>query len=224
MKKEELLDIITPLVGRTNLSDKTLSDFSENMAPFVSDGTKPDDAMIKGYVNMLKSMSGNLSHGIAEGIDEWKKKNPLPKPDEPKPAPALAPKPGMSDEMKQILDKMASIEKQNKELSERFAKEETAKATESYWSSLKGEVSKKVKVNDYLAKLAFEGMKPDMEQPIDANVVDGFIKAYDTVCEKAGVEKASPANTVQYGGGSGDNYFKDYMKHKCPDDFKQNKE
>lgn len=224
MKKEELLTIITPLVGRTNLSDKTLSDFSENMAPFVPDGTKPDDAMIKGYVNMLKSMSGNLSHGIAEGIDEWKRNNPLPKPDKPKPAPAPAPKPGMSDEMKQILDKMASIEKQNKELSERFAKEETAKATESYWSSLKGEVSKKVKVNDYLAKLAFEGMKPDMKQPIDANVVDGFIKAYDTVCEKAGVEKASPASTVQYGGGSGDNYFKDYMKHKCPDDFKQNKE
>lgn len=218
MTKEELLNIVKPLIGRTNLSVKTLSEYAENMAPLVPDGTKPDDAIIKAHVKMLQSVSGNLSHGISEGIEEWKKNNP-PKP-EPKPSPKNDPKNEPDDTMKQVLEELAEMKKQNKELSDRFAKEDSAKAAATYWKTLKEKVSGKVKVNDYLAEQAFRGMKPDMTKPVDDTTVDDFIKNYDGICEKAGVAKAAPVNPQSTGVGKGENPYASYMKEKCPDDFK----
>lgn len=127
--------------------------------------------------------------------------------------------------MKQILEDIAAVKEQNKKLSERFAKEESEKASANYWKALKEKVSGKVKVNDYLAEQAFKGMNPDMTKPVDDTIVDDFIKSYDGICEKAGVAKAVPVNPQPTGGEKGENYYASYMKRKCPEEFnKTNKE
>lgn len=82
MTKEELLEALNVQLGSTsNLSERTISDYAEQMASAMGEEFKLSDEFVGKQVAVLKSLGGQLSHDISKGIEDWKTKNvPAQKP------------------------------------------------------------------------------------------------------------------------------------------------
>ena len=62
MTKEELLEKLIAKVGKTSLSERTLSAYAENTLKLVGDDSQVDDAFLEAHASILKTMEGQLSH------------------------------------------------------------------------------------------------------------------------------------------------------------------
>ncbi|MEA4949263.1 MAG: hypothetical protein VB068_06375 [Petrimonas sp.] len=78
MEIEKILSEIKTKVGQTSLSDKTLTDYINGNLP--TEGIEPDEAYFDKHSGILKSLSGNFSHDVANQVNEFKK-NYKPQPD-----------------------------------------------------------------------------------------------------------------------------------------------
>lgn len=86
--KEKILQVLKEKVGKTSLSEKTISDYVNSIAVLVTDETQLTDQFYAAHVGIIKSMDGNFSHDVAAQVEEAKKN--LPNPQTP-PAPATPP-------------------------------------------------------------------------------------------------------------------------------------
>ena len=71
MEKEQILSEMVAKLGKTSLSQRTISGYVEGNLP--TDGVEPDDAYWQKHVGFLKSLDGNFSHDVAHAVDEFKK-------------------------------------------------------------------------------------------------------------------------------------------------------
>lgn len=87
MDKEKILPNLIQMVGKTSLSERTISDYAASIASLLTDDSQLTEEFFAAHVNILKSMDGNFSRDVAAQVEEVKKN--LPNPQTP-PAPHSA--------------------------------------------------------------------------------------------------------------------------------------
>lgn len=80
MEKEQLLSEITGRLGTTGLSERTVSEYVDNILPTITSDEQVTDAFWDMHTKILKSVEGNLNHDVASRVNafksEWEKSNP----------------------------------------------------------------------------------------------------------------------------------------------------
>lgn len=112
--KEKILQVLKEKVGKTSLSDKTVSDYVAGIATFVTDESQLTDQFYTAHVNIIKSMDGNFSHDVAAQVEEAKKN--LSNPQTPPTTPPAEEKPqwakDFETQMKTFIESQQSAIKQ----------------------------------------------------------------------------------------------------------------
>lgn len=118
MEKEQILSEITTRIGKTSLSQRTLTDYVNRNLP--SEGTEPDDAFWEKHVGFLKSLDGNFSHDVSTQVEEFKKNY--------KPNQQQANETPQEGKDNEVLELLKGIKNENKELRERLDRQDQAKS------------------------------------------------------------------------------------------------
>ncbi len=71
MEKEQILSTINEKLGKTSLSERTISDYVDGNLP--AEGIEPDDAYWEKHTKFLKSLDGNFSASVAAQVNDFKK-------------------------------------------------------------------------------------------------------------------------------------------------------
>ena len=115
MEKEQLLSEMTGRLGTTGLSERTVSEYVDNIMPTITSDEQVNDAFWDMHTRILKSVEGNLNHDVANRVNtfkaEWEKANPK-KQEPPKQEPAKEPQMELYEA---LVKKIESLEKQNAE-------------------------------------------------------------------------------------------------------------
>ncbi len=115
MEKEQLLSEMTGRLGTTGLSERTVSEYVDNIMPTITSDEQVNDAFWDMHTRILKSVEGNLNHDVANRVNtfkaEWEKKNPV-KQEPPKQEP---PKDSQTELYEALVKKIESLEKQSAE-------------------------------------------------------------------------------------------------------------
>ena len=135
MDKEKILPKLSQMLGKTSLSDKTISDYAASIASLLTDEAQLTEEFYTAHVNILKSMDGNFSHDVAAQVDEIKKNLPTPQtsPATPPTTPPEDSKPQwakeLEEEIKSFKESQMKAEKQaqQKQLIESVRKRATTK-------------------------------------------------------------------------------------------------
>lgn len=92
MEKEALLSELTSKIGTTSLSERTISEYVDNIFSTITSDEQVNDAFWQIHTNILKSFNGNLNHEVSTRVNtfksEWEKAHSKPEPpkvDPPKP-------------------------------------------------------------------------------------------------------------------------------------------
>lgn len=171
MTKEELLGKLKEKLGRTNLSERTLSDYAEKVASTMGDDSELSESFIDAHVGVLKSIQGQLSSDIASGIEEWKKTHSEKDPKEKEPL-------DKNDDFKTLLDSFEELKAQNKSLSEKIEKMEKGKVVSEYRKQLYKALKAKGATNDYILKQTFGKKEFDTSKSVE-DVVEESLREYD---------------------------------------------
>lgn len=80
MEKEQLLSAMTERLGTTGLSERTISEYVDNILPTITSDEMVNDGFWNIHTKILKSLEGNLNHDVANRVNafksEWEKNNP----------------------------------------------------------------------------------------------------------------------------------------------------
>nr|DAV19581.1 MAG TPA: hypothetical protein [Caudoviricetes sp.] len=169
MTKEELLAKISEKLGKTSLSERTLNSYVENIFKTVSDDSQINDVFLESHVGILKSVEGQLSHDIAEGLKN--KPNEPTGPINPKPSPS-------DDSIKKILEMISEVKSENSKLRERLDNEKTLKDEQQYKQAVSDAVKGKGIKNVYILKQVMARKKFDVNKPVE-EAVEETLKDYD---------------------------------------------
>lgn len=159
MKKEELsAALVTALGTNSNLSERTVSAYAEQTASVMGEEYEMTDDFVQKHAAVLKSMGGQLSHDISEGIEAWKSKNqPNPTPAPPTPTPSSD-----NTELDELKNQFEALKKQ-------FDESNSQKTMEAYRKELRGKLKEKLGsgANDYILDDVVRG-EWDVKKSVDA--------------------------------------------------------
>lgn len=178
MTKEELLEKLTAKVGKTSLSERTLSAYAENTLKLVGDDSKVDDAFLEAHASILKTMEGQLSHEISSGIEKWKEGNNLKKE-------------GGEDETNEILELMKQIREDNAALKARLDEADKKQGQKDYKAKLMSEMRSKGAENEYILKQTIGQKEFDTAKSVE-DAVEESLKAYDANYKSCFGDGATP--------------------------------
>lgn len=178
MTKEELLEKLTAKVGKTSLSERTLSAYAENTLKLVGDDSQVDDAFLEAHASILKTMEGQLSHEISSGIEKWKEGNNQKKE-------------GGEDDTNEILELMNQIRKDNAALKARLDDADKKQGQKDYKARLMSEMRSKGAENEYILKQTLGQKEFDTTQSVE-DAVEESLKAYDANYKSCFGDGATP--------------------------------
>lgn len=178
MTKEELLEKLIAKVGKTSLSERTLSAYAENTLKLVGDDSKVDDAFLEAHASILKTMEGQLSHEISSGIEKWKEGNNLKKE-------------GGEDDTNEILELMKQIRKDNAALKARLDEADKKQGQKDYKAKLMSEMRSKGAENEYILKQTLGQKEFDTAKSVE-DAVEESLKAYDANYKSCFGDGATP--------------------------------
>lgn len=178
MTKEELLEKLIAKVGKTSLSERTLSAYAENTLKLVGDDSKVDDAFLEAHASILKTMEGQLSHEISSGIEKWKEGNNLKKE-------------GGEDDTNEILELMKQIRKDNAALKARLDEADKKQGQKDYKAKLMSEMRSKGAENEYILKQTIGQKEFDTAKSVE-DAVEESLKAYDANYKSCFGDGATP--------------------------------
>lgn len=181
MTKEELLEKLIAKVGKTSLSERTLSAYAENTLKLVGDDSKVDDAFLEAHASILKTMEGQLSHEISSGIEKWKEGNNLKKDDND----------GGEDETNEILELMKQIREDNAALKARLDEADKKQGQKDYKAKLMSEMRSKGAENEYILKQTLGQKEFDTAKSVE-DAVEESLKAYDANYKSCFGDGATP--------------------------------
>lgn len=220
MEKEELLSKINESLGSTQLSEKTIGAFVDDLYEDVKENESVSDEFIARKVNYLKAVNGQLHADVSAQVNEYKKNNPYRKPKE-------EPKGAANDEPEWFKSYRESQENRLKAIEESARAESEAskkrEAIESVKRTLKSKFSADgIEVNGYFLNQAINSIDVAPQKDADGKEmavnIDELVKeaekAYYRHLKEAGIEKPSP-KFGNSGGGSGDQT--DWIKKKFAD-------
>lgn len=174
MTKEELLEKLIAKVGKTSLSERTLSAYAENTLKLVGDDSKVDDAFLEAHASILKTMEGQLSHEISSGIEKWKEGNNLNK-----------------DGTNEILELMKQIREDNAALKARLDEADKKQGQKDYKAKLMSEMRSKGAENEYILKQTLGQKEFDTAKSVE-DAVEESLKAYDANYKSCFGDGATP--------------------------------
>lgn len=178
MTKEELLEKLIAKVGKTSLSERTLSAYAENTLKLVGDDSQVDDAFLEAHASILKTMEGQLSHEISSGIEKWKEGNNLKKE-------------GGEDNTNEILELMKQIRKDNAALKARLDEADKKQGQKDYKARLMSEMRSKGAENEYILKQTIGQKEFDTAKSVE-DAVEESLKAYDANYKSCFGDGATP--------------------------------
>lgn len=178
MTKEELLEKLIAKVGKTSLSERTLSAYAENTLKLVGDDSKVDDAFLEAHASILKTMEGQLSHEISSGIEKWKEGNNLKKE-------------GGEDDTNEILELMKQIREDNAALKARLDEADKKQGQKDYKEKLMSEMRSKGAENEYILKQTIGQKEFDTAKSVE-DAVEESLKAYDANYKSCFGDGATP--------------------------------
>lgn len=181
MTKEELLEKLIAKVGKTSLSERTLSAYAENTLKLVGDDSQVDDAFLEAHASILKTMEGQLSHEISSGIEKWKEGNNLKKNDND----------GGEDETNEILELMKQIREDNAALKARLDEADKKQGQKDYKARLMSEMRSKGAENEYILKQTIGQKEFDTAKSVE-DAVEESLKAYDANYKSCFGDGATP--------------------------------
>lgn len=190
MTKEELLEALTASLGKTGLSDRTVDDYATRVATLNAE-VELTDAFTEAHAAVLRSVSGNLSHDIAAGIEDWKKQHPT-----------ADPKPAAPTGLEAVLSRLEAMAKEQTALKERLDGTAKEAAEKTYRESLLAELRKQGAKNEYLLTQAVAGKALDTEKPV-AEAAGDYLAAYDAAYKQCFGEGAAPRHGDGGSGGGG---------------------
>lgn len=188
MTKEELLSKISEKLGKTSLSERTLNSYVENIVKLVSDDSQINDDFLTSHVGILKSIEGQLSHDIADGL---RGKGGGKQNSDPKPNPNSDPKSQGNDTMKEILEMISEIKKENSELREKLDEDKKTRTESSYKRAISDAMKQKGAKNDYILKQVIAKKKFDVNKPVEDSVKEA-LEDYDTEYKSCFGDGAAP--------------------------------
>ena len=199
MTKEELLEKLTAKVGKTSLSERTLSAYAENTLKLVGDDSKVDDAFLEAHASILKTMEGQLSHEISSGIEKWKEGNNLKKEgnnlkkegNNLKKEGNNLKKEGGEDETNEILELMKQIREDNAALKARLDEADKKQGQKDYKAKLMSEMRSKGAENEYILKQTIGQKEFDTAKSVE-DAVEESLKAYDANYKSCFGDGATP--------------------------------
>lgn len=169
MEKEQILSEITTRLGKTNLSQRTLTDYVSSNLP--TEGAEPDDAFWERHVGFLKSLDGNFSHDVSTQVEEFKKSY--------KPNQQQANDTPQEGKDNEVLELLKSIKNENKELRERLDRQDQAKSQSELREKVVAGMKAKGISDEYVLNttLAKHG-ELDSKKSVD-ELVESLLPAYD---------------------------------------------
>lgn len=178
MTKEELLEKLIAKVGKTSLSERTLSAYAENTLKLVGDDSQVDDAFLEAHASILKTMEGQLSHEISSGIEKWKEGNNLKKD-------------GGEGDTNEILELMKQIREDNAALKARLDEADKKQGQKDYKARLMSEMRSKGAENEYILKQTLGQKEFDTAKSVE-DAVEESLKAYDANYKSCFGDGATP--------------------------------
>lgn len=206
MEKEKILSTLTEKLGTTGLSAKTIGDYLDGNLP--AEGVEPDDAYFTKHVTILKSLSGNFNHDVAQQVENFKKNyKPDPQKVEP-PKDPEPPQPANNDkELQELRNELAGLktmltEKQNAETQSAIMKDVRAKMLEKHAD------------DSYVLDKTLQGVTFDVKKSIDELVTEQLTR-YDAELKACRGTGAKPRNTGNNPTGSGSSAVDSYFAKKA---------
>lgn len=203
MEQETLVTKLTEVVGNTNLSSRSISEYAKSIMPLITSDEQVDDTFLETHGNILKTIAGQLRHDLADGIENFKKNY---KPEPPKPN---TPPTEKNEELETLKAQFEELKNALKTKEEQEAKNVTK---EKVVSALKAKIKEATGAdpNSFVFKATVRDIVIGENADIDTLVKDAQ-KSYDENLKDAGIETATPRYPSN-GGGSGkntalDNFF-----------------
>lgn len=194
MTLEELVSKLNEKAGKTGLSERTLKEYAEGVLKIVGKDGEISDEMLDVHAEILKSISGQISHDVAEAIKAAKKPNNLQSTNQGQ---QTAPKDGNNQSgngaLEEILKKLSEVQAANAELSKRFEEKEKSVSQDSYKALLSEELKKRGAKNSYILEQSLSGKEFDTKKPV-AEIAEECLKSYDSEYTKCFGEGSAPRN------------------------------
>jgi uncharacterized membrane-anchored protein YjiN (DUF445 family) len=188
MEQEQILSTLTEKLGKTSLSQKTLTDYVTSNLP--GEGAEPDENYWNRHVTFLKSLDGNFSHDVATQIEDFKKNY---KPQSTTPAPTT---PSTSSTSPTNDDKLA---KKLEEIEARLMKEENAKVQADLMKKVSAAMKDKQASDDYVLSKTLQGATFDTTKSVDELVAE-YLPKYDAEYKACRGNGVAPRTTNNEGG------------------------
>ena len=178
MTKEELLEKLIAKVGKTSLSERTLSAYAENTLKLVGDDSQVDDAFLEAHASILKTMEGQLSHEISSGIEKWKEGENLNKD-------------GGEEHTKELLELVKQIREENAAMKARLDEADKKQGQKDYKAKLVAKMRSKGAENEYILKQTLGQKEFDTAKSVE-DAVEESLKAYDANYKSCFGDGATP--------------------------------
>lgn len=204
MEKEQILSTINEKLAaqgiKTEPFQRTFGDYVNENLP--AEGTEPDDAYFDRHVRILKSISGQFNHEVAEQVEDFKK-NYKPETTPPTNPPHQNPQP--NKEVEELRQQIADFAKR---LEERDSQQEQ----QQLMSQVKAEMKRQGADDDYVLRQTLRNVTLDPKKSV-GELTKELLAKYDAEYSDCRGKGSAPRN----GGGGGrkdEKPFRDFFEKK----------
>lgn len=210
MEKEQLLSELKNKLGKTCLSERTLSEYVANILPTITSDEQVNDTFYAAHIGILKSLDGQLNKDVADRVkvaqSEWEKThlnppnpNPNPEPTDPKNEP--------SKEFEEIKAALAAMQKKLDEA-------DKAKLASNLLEGVKSAMKAKGATDEAVMLYTFKGENIDTTKSVD-ELTESYLRNYDANYRTLRGDGASPRNGDGSPNPKEDKFLDDYFARKA---------
>lgn len=208
MTKEELLASLSAKLGKTSLSERTLSSYAENVLKLVDQDKQLDDAFVDAHVAILQSMSGQLSHDVSAIVS----KNNTPTPPQTKPQPQ-----GGNSDLDEIRKLLSGMKDEYTSLKKRMDDDAKNRSQAELRSRVSEAMKSKGAKNEYIIKQTLGQATFDEKKSVD-ELTEEYLKTYDANYKDCFGDSAAPRSNsspaTQGGNNNGAKFLDDFFARK----------
>lgn len=210
MEKEKLISELKTRLGKTSLSERTLSEYVGNILPTIQSDEQVNDTFYAAHLGILKSLEGQLSKDVADRVKnaqlEWEKKHPQPANPNPNPTPTEPP----TEPNKELEEMKAMIAAMQSKLEEA----DKAKKANELLSSVKESMKAKGATDEAVMLYTFKGENIDTSKSAD-ELTESYLKLYDANYLTLRGNGASPRTGEGSPSPKEDKFLDDYFAKKA---------
>lgn len=209
MEKEKLISELKTRLGKTSLSERTLSEYVGNILPTIQSDEQVNDTFYAAHVGILKSLDGQLNKDVADRVklaqSEWEKAHSaVPQPNPNPPAEPQEEANGILAEMKAAIAAMQA----------KLEESEKAKFSENLLASVKQAMKAKGATDEAVMLYTFKGESIDTTKSVD-ELTESYLKIYDANYLTLRGNGASPRNGEGSPNPQEDKFLDEYFAKKA---------